>query len=393
MGVRFDRILDGFDGPFEKIPALISVPAGKVTQAQSVAGYLLSHQANDAFVGTTRLLKAGEEVYWLKAPFTANGKTWPAGTIYIPAKGTTRAALDKVAAEVGLNFEGTAQAPAMDALKLRPIRVGLWDTYGGSMPSGWIRYMFELAFPTPHELVFAPALDAGNLISKYDVLVFPDGAIPGAGGGRRGGGGGFRGAGPLNIPPEYKDRLGSVTPATTIPQLRKFVEDGGTIVAIGSSTNIGYHFGLPISDAMVERLPDGTERPLPSEKYYVPGSVLQVTVDGSDPLAFGLADKVDVFFDNSPTFRLKPDAALKGVRPVAWFDGPEPLRSGWAWGQGYLNGGVAAIEAPLGKGKLFLFGPEITFRAQPHGAFKFLFNGMYLSTATPAKLGSGGTGN
>jgi hypothetical protein len=28
---------------------------------------------------------------------------------------------------------------------------------------------------------------------------------------------------------------------------------------------------------------------------------------------------------------------------------------------------------------MFLFGPEITFRAQPHGTFKFLFNGLYLS--------------
>jgi hypothetical protein len=30
-----------------------------------------------------------------------------------------------------------------------------------------------------------------------------------------------------------------------------------------------------------------------------------------------------------------------------------------------------------------LFGPEITFRAQPHGTFKFLFNGIYYSLAQP----------
>jgi hypothetical protein len=28
-----------------------------------------------------------------------------------------------------------------------------------------------------------------------------------------------------------------------------------------------------------------------------------------------------------------------------------------------------------------MFGPEITFRAQPHGTFKFLFNGIYYSSA------------
>ncbi len=58
MGVQFDRILDGFEGPFQKIDGLLKPPAGKVT-AGNAAGYLLSHQMNDAFTGTTRLLAAG----------------------------------------------------------------------------------------------------------------------------------------------------------------------------------------------------------------------------------------------------------------------------------------------------------------------------------------------
>jgi hypothetical protein len=90
---------------------------------------------------------------------------------------------------------------------------------------------------------------------------------------------------------------------------------------------------------------------------------------------------VDFFFENSPVFRLGPEAALKGVRPVAWFDSKTPLRSGWALGQGYLDQGIAVVAGTWGKGKFYLFGPEITFRAQPHGTFKFLFNGIYLSGA------------
>lgn len=41
----------------------------------------------------------------------------------------------------------------------------------------------------------------------------------------------------------------------------------------------------------------------------------------------------------------------------------------------------APSKADVGKGKLFLFGPEITVRGQPHGTFKFLFNGIYYGTA------------
>ena len=44
MGIKFDRILDAFDGPFEKIADLAPVPQGKVTQAPSGGGYLLSHR-------------------------------------------------------------------------------------------------------------------------------------------------------------------------------------------------------------------------------------------------------------------------------------------------------------------------------------------------------------
>ena len=94
-----------------------------------------------------------------------------------------------------------------------------------------------------------------------------------------------------------------------------------------------------------------------------------------------MGEKLDVFFDNSPVFSLRPEAAMKDVKPVAWFDSDKPLRSGWAWGQKYLQDGVAVAEAVVGKGKLFLFDPEITFRGQPYGTFKFLFNAIYYGGA------------
>jgi hypothetical protein len=90
-----------------------------------------------------------------------------------------------------------------------------------------------------------------------------------------------------------------------------------------------------------------------------------------------MEERADVMFDDSPVFRLGSDAAARGVRPVAWYEGKTPLRSGWAWGQERLDGGVAAAEATVGRGTLYLFGPEITFRAQPHGTFKLLFNTLY----------------
>jgi hypothetical protein len=258
------------------------------------------------------------------------------------------------------------------------------------MPSGWTRWIFE-QFDFPFTVVFPQTLDAGDLASKFDVIVFVTGAIPareGGGPGGRGGGGGGGGFGvnPDTVPAEYKAQLGSVSISRTVPQLRKFLEAGGSIITIGSSSSLATHLGLPVGSALVERTADGSERTLTSDKFYVPGSILQVQVDTKEPLAYGLPEKLDVFFDNSPVFRLRPDAMRAGTRPVAWFATDHPLRSGWAWGQKYLQDGVAAIDASVGKGRLFMFGPEITFRAQPHGTFKFLFNALYLSRAETTVL-------
>jgi len=177
-----------------------------------------------------------------------------------------------------------------------------------------------------------------------------------------------------------------VTAEKTIAELRRFVESGGTIIAIGDSTQVARLFGLPVHDALTERTPDGKEHPLPREKFYVPGSVLAMSVDNSNPAAYGMSSTVDAFFENSPAFRLGPDAEMKGIKPVAWYSSATPLRSGWAWGQGYLEGTVAAAEAPMGEGKLFLLAVEAAFRGQPHGTFKLLFNSIFAGQAKPVTL-------
>ena len=190
----------------------------------------------------------------------------------------------------------------------------------------------------------------------------------------------------MEVPDEYKNQIGNISAATTGPQLRHFIEDGGTVLAIGSSSSFDHYFDLPVSNALVDTSADGPGARLPNTKFYIPGSVLQANVNNSLPIAYGLAKQADVFYINSPAFRLEAGAEQKGVTPIAWFGGPEPLRSGWAWGQQYLNGAVEAVEGDIGKGKVYLFGPEITFRGQSHGTFKFLFNAIYLAGATPVTL-------
>jgi hypothetical protein len=373
MGVQFDRILDAFTGPLEKVgPWDIPMPAGRVAAADGAAGFVTSNRVNNSFIALNRLIKANEEISRLATPLTAGGKSYPAGALYIRAKRTTRASLDKISAELGVSFDGTKSALPRDAVRLRGMRIGLWDQYGGSMPSGWTRWLLE-QFEFPFERVYAPALDAGNLDQKYDVLIFVNGAIPGAAGGGRGGGGAVSAEETATLPAEYRDQVGRITADKTLPKIREFVEKGGTVIAIGTSApNLASFLKLPVENHLVEN-----GAPLPRTKYYVPGSVLTARVDNLLPLGSGMAEHTDVFFEDSPVFKLSPNAEANGVRRIAWFDTKTPLHSGWAWGQSYLENGVIALEARVGKGRVLLFGPEILMRGQPHGTFKLLFNGIY----------------
>jgi len=367
MHVKFDRIQDKFDGPFEKLPH------GELLKATpkplpSGSGYVLSAAANESFLAVNELLKGGAEVFRNAAD----------GSFYVPASAKAKSILDK--AEHGFGMRVTAASKPAKTVKITPSRIAIWDTYGGSMDSGWIRFIME-QYHFDATVIYPPDIDAGNLKSKYDVIVFVDGSIPAynpnvtatAAGAR----GGFGGPAPETIPEEYRARIGRMSQDKSIPQLKAFLEAGGEVITIGTATNLAAHLGLPVRNAMVE-LVNGTERRLPAEKYYVPGSVLNIAVDKTKSANWGLENTADVYFDNSPVFKLSADAVSSGkIKPLAWFPNATPLRSGWAWGQSYLQDGVAAFEADYGKGKLFAFGPEITFRAQTHGTFKWMFNQLY----------------
>ncbi|MBN1939628.1 MAG: peptidase [Candidatus Aminicenantes bacterium] len=375
MGVVFDRILDGFSGPFEDIRGFAKLPAWTVPAG--AAGFVVDHRINDAAILANRILGAGGELYWMKASVAAGGTTLPEGALYIPSNPKILPVLEKAGRELGLPLHPVAARPAGEAFKIRPVRIGVWDNYGGSMSSGWTQWVLD-QFEFPWKAVYAPELDSGNLREKFDVLIFASGGIPGVAGMGRAG---YGGASPANIPEEYKHMVGRVTVDKTVPQLKKFLDDGGTILTIGSSTGLAYHLGLPVRNHLAEKSPEGRDVPLPSQKFYVPGSILESRVDTRNPLAYGMNAVTDVFFDGSPVFKLDPEATLTGLRPVAWFEKPAALRSGWAWGESYLQGGVGVVEAPVGKGRLVLFGPEILFRGQPHGTFKLLFNGIHLANA------------
>ena len=368
MGIEFDRVLDDFNGPFETIAyGSIQKPVGKINAGTETVGYSFSTKENAAYYAINTLLSMGQEVYKNKDQyFIAVNKA---------SNNKVQAAIETISAEKGVVFNSVSTKPANMNDKIMPQRIALWDRYGGSMSSGWVRWIFE-KYNFPFQLIYAKEIDASNLKDKYDVIVFVEGAIPSI---KLEAGNGYEEREPKTeeVPEIYQATLGKITAAKSIPALNTFLQNGGTIVTIGSSANLAYHLNLPVKNALVEMV-SGKEKSLPGEKYYIPGSVMQITLDNEYKANWGMHKNADIYFNASPVFNLLPDAiARKEVVPLAWYASDKTLRSGWAFGQSYLQDGIAAFEAKVGSGKLFVYGPEITFRGQTHSTYKMLFNQLY----------------
>jgi hypothetical protein len=373
MGVRYDRVQDGFSGPFTPVSGLIKPPAGHIA-GSGQAGWLVDHATINSYVLTNRLLKANLPVSWLKAATDSAGHHFAPGAVFIPQGGAAADIVAKAVNQLGIDAYAVDAAPSAAAIALKPMRIGLVDVYGGSMTSGWTRWLFEqLEFP--FTLVYPQRLDSGDLKKDFDVIVMTDGIYMSA---VRRPAARMKQPQPDEIPAQYRSWLGTVTDDKTVPQLEAFVKSGGTLVASGSSSHIAETMKLPVQDALLEPV-DGKPKPISGTEFYIPGSLLAASIDPTQPLAYGMPDKANVFFEDSATFKIPQGAG--SVTPIAWYSDANPLRSGWAWGQKILQGTDAVLDISDGNGKIFALGPEVAQRGQSYGTFKLFFNGLYYGPA------------
>lgn len=370
MGIKFNRILDDTVMPLQAIPyGEIQTLAIRADVSSAGAGYVISPKVNNSFIVINEMMANGIDI----------ARVSGTGEFYIPASAKAKNLLTRIASENGVKVSGLNKRPPV-AEKISPARIAIWNRFGGSMPAGWISWLME-QYHFRYNFIYSQSIDSGNLRKKYDVIVFPAGAIPAY---RRVADSAMstqRPQGPPivneNIPAEYRGWTGGITAERSIPQLKKFIEEGGTVITIGSSTSLAYYLELPVKSALVKTDENGKETNLRQTEFYIPGSLVIADIDTTAPANRGMPSKSHFYFEQSPVFKFEKDAAEKGIRSLAWFSSDTPLASGWALGQNLLKEGIAAFEAPVGKGKFYAFGPEITFRSQPHGTFKLLFNQLY----------------
>jgi hypothetical protein len=172
-------------------------------------------------------------------------------------------------------------------------------------------------------------------------------------------------------PPEFKGGLGD----SGLKSLKAFTEAGGTIITLNRASEV--YVGK--ESGRIENALDGIDR----KAFFIPGSILQVAVDTSNPIAFGSTPTVPIFYENGPTFKVNGDA-----HSVAFFNTDKPLLSGWILGGQFLKGTSIIAEESVGKGRIVLFGFRPQYRAQSEVTYKFLFNALLYSSSKPASIGA-----
>nr|WP_303706001.1 M14 metallopeptidase family protein [Brevundimonas naejangsanensis] len=366
MGVQFDRILDGFEAPTERVADVMAPPPGKI-EGNGRAGWLIDHAPINGYVLTNRLLAAGVPVFWQEGETRAGRQTLAPGALWIPADDKARPIVEAAVRDLGLNAHAVARAPGGERIALKPVRVGLVDRYGGSMASGWTQWMLE-QFEYPFEVIYPQRLDAGDLNKDFDVLVFASDMISAdlSAAAQR------EQPTPDSIPAEYRGWLGHITAEKTVPQIDAFARAGGSVVTIGSAHRLAAAMGAPVQDVLTG--PDG--KPVASTDFFIPGAVMQTEVDNSRPLTFGAPSRMNVFFNRNAGFR----PAGEGASMVRYPQQVE-VSSGWAIGADKLSGADAVLDLEHGEGRVIVLGPDVVNRAQARASSRLLFNALFYGPA------------
>ena len=334
--------------------------------------------AQAAFEAGGRQFAAGDYVIPLRQPYAAFAKTllerqkypdlreYPGGPPRAPYDVTAHTLpllMDVVVAEVRDSI-AVALSPSVSIPPFAPRfagrvgRVGLYRSYTASMDEGWTRWLFD-TWGVPYTSLVDSVVRAGYLRRRFDVIVLP--AMTGRAI--------EQGLG-SQYPAPYTGGLGQAGVAA----VRAFVEAGGTLVVFNESSRWAIEaLRLPVRDESA-----GRDR----RTFYAPGSVFRLDLDVTHPFARGVPARSIAWFEESPLFAVADAARVRVVGRYASEPG-DVLLSGWVLGAEHAAGRPALIEAPVGRGRVILFGFRPQYRAQSRVTYAALLNALYLSAAEP----------
>lgn len=346
MGVRVDELGVEVEGDFQRLSGQLGVR--RYAWGDRVR---LDGRHNASYHAVNLLLDEGVQVKRVDS----TAASLVAGDFIV--LGAAPQLLEQVATATGAEFATIDDEPVIEHRDVERKRLAMYQRYqGGNMDEGWTRLLLE-QFDFPYTSVRDTEIQAGSLRDKYDVIVLPHDRTQTLMGGND-----SRFGPPRPVPEQYQSGLGE----DGVEALIEFVEAGGTLVAMGRSSDFAIEkFSLRVRDVTAD---------LPSTEFFCPGSTLRVKFDTSNPLAVGMPTTGYGLFWDSPAFELLPASDSERYHRVVTYVDRDILQSGWLIGEKHLANKAAVVMADVGEGQVVLMGIRAQHRAQTHGTFKLLFN-------------------
>jgi len=318
-------------------------------------GYLISHNYNNCFTAINRILKNNGRVFSAKNPFDESEIHYPQGTFIIPRGNISFYQIESTAKELSIQIAGIKRKPDVEMLEIKMPGVGLYKSWVANADEGWTRWLFE-QFEIPYKNIHNEDIKAGNLDDRFDVIIFPSQRTSSI----------INGHPKETIPPQYAGGIGE----TGINNLKKFAQNGGTIITLNTSCNLAVdHFDIPIKNILTN---------IKSKEFFCSGSILKMKFNNNNPVSYGMPEEGCGMFSGSPVFEIIA-TFKKDSKPsvIAKYPNENLLLSGYINGEKIIRQKASAVEVPYGKGKLILLGFPIQYRGQSHSTFKLLFNAVY----------------
>ncbi len=365
MGVDTIRVERPFEARLTKLTDDVARPLGSVTGDPAVGSYVLTPASTLSVVAVNRLLAAGAALAWTRDAFELATRSSDAsrrvepGTVLV--EDVHPDVVATIARDLGLEFHAAAPPDHIALLPFQRPRLGVFEPWGGNRDAGWTRWVLE-QHEFPYRRLRSADLRLPDLIDRFDVVILPELSSADL----------LRGLqGPM-IRPAYRGGIG----AAGVRTLQRFIEDGGTVVALGNSATFAVDYlDVPMTD---------TVRDAGQDVFFGPGSILRVEVDTHHPIAYGMPPEADVMFVDNGAW-VPTAEATDTVATVVRYPETSLVRSGWMRGEDRLRGASAVIEARAGLGRVILHTFRVQHRGQTWGTFKLLFNSIFYGQAMSSR--------
>jgi hypothetical protein len=369
MGVACDRIENTFEAKLQKLEK-VSYPS-TAYPAKSSPYIVFDSRQNASYSAAFALLKNNVEMYRSKEEIKEKTFKAAAGSFIVKNTPIVQKLLGGILEKWHLKAYGLGSISGVPKTSLKNHRIGLYQSWRGSMDEGWTRYVFDdllIPYKTLHNKDFKGTTKGKKTVkvdlkAKYDVIVFADESAQIIKEGK---------PDPTSrwaryytgYPPEYEGGIGK----EGVEALKSFVEKGGILVTLnGASSLVFKEFKAPASNAL-ERV----ER----SRFFCPTSLLKIKVDNKTPVGYGMPEEAAAMFSRSPAFTTWVPPQEWDRKVVASYPEEDILLSGWLLGEEVIARKAAVVDIKHKKGHIILIGFRCQYRAQSHGTYKFLLNSL-----------------